>query len=226
MMRAMKIFACAMAASLHSSMGDVSQCCADNGVGDCKTTAPCVPGRQVCPPGLFGDHGSARHAAQFHVRDASCTLNDPNGPIYEPVHGVYHLHFQDHVGLHGGRTYGHAVSRDFAHWAHMPVSIWNDQPYDEKAIYTGSASVVDGKVIQVYPGLCDASKDTCPGGTNMCIAVPADPSDPLQTNWTKTEAATGAVNPVVAGIGRDPSTAWQTPDGEWLLTTFDTMVFG
>jgi sucrose-6-phosphate hydrolase SacC (GH32 family) len=108
----------------------------------------------------------------------------------------------------------------------MPISIWNDQPYDEKAIYTGSASVVDGKVVQVYPGLCDTKNADCPGGTNLCIAVPADPSDPLQTNWTKTEAATGVVNPVVPAIGRDPSTAWQTPDGEWRLTTFDTMVFG
>jgi len=105
----------------------------------------------------------------------------------------------------------------------MPISIWNDRPYDESAIYTGSASVVDGKVIQVYPGLCDTKNDDCPGGTNLCIAVPADPSDPLQTNWTKEGWAT---NPVVANIGRDPSTAWQTPDGEWLLTTFDTMVFG
>ena len=52
-----------------------------------------------------------------------------------------------HVGCRGGRTYGHAVSRDFVHWAHMPISIWNDRPYDEHAIYTGSATVVDGKVI-------------------------------------------------------------------------------
>ena len=46
------------------------------------------------------------------------------GPVYDPVHGVYHLHYQNHVGLHGGRTYGHAVSKDLTHWAHMPISIW------------------------------------------------------------------------------------------------------
>jgi len=201
---------------------DVSQCCADNGASGCKVKVPCAPGHQMCPPGPFGDHGSPRHAAQFHVRDESCTLNDPNGPIYDPVHGVYHLHFQDHVGLHGGRTYGHAVSRDFAHWAHMPVSIWNDQVYDESAIFTGSGTVVDGKVVQVYPGLCKTSDKGCPGGTNLCIAVPADPSDPLQTNWSKT----WATNPIVPATGRDPSTAWKTSAGEWRLTTFDTQTFG
>lgn len=102
---------------------------------------------KVCPPGPFG-----KNTPQFHVKDASCGENDPNGPSYDPVHGVYHLHYQNHVGLHGGRTYGHAVSKDMTKWAHMPDSIWNDQPYDASAIYTGSATVVNGTVVQVYPG--------------------------------------------------------------------------
>ena len=97
----------------------------------------------MCPPGPF------KNAPQFHVRDLSCGENDPNGPVYDPVHGVYHLHYQNHVGCRGGRTYGHAVSRDFVHWAHMPISIWNDRSYDEHAIFTGSATVVEGKVVQV-----------------------------------------------------------------------------
>jgi len=106
----------------------------------------------------------------------------------------------------------------------MPISIWNDHPYDEHAIYTGSATVVDGQVVQVYPGLCYSKFSTnCPGGTNLAIAVPADPTDPLQTNWTK-EVYT--VNPIVNNTGRDPSTAWKTPAGEWRLTTFDTVIMG
>jgi sucrose-6-phosphate hydrolase SacC (GH32 family) len=31
------------------------------------------------------------------------------------------------------------------HWARLPVAIWNDQPYDRVAIFTGSATVVNGK---------------------------------------------------------------------------------
>jgi len=78
--------------------------------------------------------------------------------------------------------------------------------------------------VQVYPGLCYPQfSDSCPGGTNLAIAVPEDPDDPLQTNWTK-EVFT--VNPIVNNTGRDPSTAWQTPSGEWRLTTFDTMIMG
>jgi beta-fructofuranosidase len=107
----------------------------------------------------------------------------------------------------------------------MPVSIWNDQPYDESAIYTGSATIVDGKVVQVYPGLCNTKGKDCPGGTNLCIAKPADPSDPLQTNWTKDAKLTGAVNPIFPNTGRDPSTAWKTKAGEWRLTTFDTNIY-
>ena len=202
-------------ASRQASMpDDVRTCLLSNG-----SLAPCGPGNQVCPPGPFG-----LDAPQFHVRDASCSENDPNGPVYDPVHGVYHLHYQNHVGCRGGRTYGHAVSRDLIHWAHMPVSIWNDHPYDEHAIYTGSATVVDGQVVQVYPGLCYGKfSDYCPGFTNLAIAVPADPTDPLQTNWSKD---TYTVNPIVNNTGRDPSTAWQTPAGEWRLTTFDTVIMG
>jgi hypothetical protein len=36
------------------------------------------------------------------------------------------------------------ISRDFVHWAHLPVAIWNDQWYDNAAIFTGSATVVNG----------------------------------------------------------------------------------
>jgi hypothetical protein len=126
-----------------SNLTDVANCLLTDG-----TMAPCGPGNQMCPPGPFG-----AASPQYHVRDASCGINDPNGPVFDPVHGVYHLHYQNHVGCRGGRTYGHAVSRDFVHWAHMPVSIWNDRSYDEHAIYTGSATVVDGKVVQIYPGL-------------------------------------------------------------------------
>ena len=177
---------------------DVGSCLLPNG-----TLAPCAPGNQMCPPGPFGDT-----APQFHVRDLSCGENDPNGPVFDPVHGVYHLHYQNHVGCRGGRTYGHVVSRDFTHWAHMPVSIWNDHSYDEHAIYTGSATVVDGKVVQVYPGLCYPQfSDYCPGGTNLAIAIPADPRDPLQTNWTKDVFT---VNPIVNNTGRGEAAARRT----------------
>ncbi len=54
----------------------------------------------------------------------------------------------------------------------------------------------------------------------QCIAVPADPSDPLLREWVKVPE-----NPIAAhppGVGeqdfRDPSTAWQQSNGTWVFT--------
>ena len=97
-------------------------------------------------------------------------------------------------------------------WAALPVSIWNGfdysstpprvTSYDNQAIYTGSAFVVDGAglggkgpgVIQLFPGLCKkqfypecVEKPGAPGTTGVVLAqaVPADYSDVLLTEWTK-----------------------------------------
>ena len=128
----------------------------------------------------------------------------------------------------------------------MPISIWNDQPYDDTAIFTGSAtvvdlpSVIDGggggggggteyTTVITYPGLCNSSLPGCPGGLNLALATPSNRSDPLQSNWTKHG---WSVNPVVPGPrfrdtgGGDPSSAWKTPAGEWRFTTQAGHVFG
>jgi sucrose-6-phosphate hydrolase SacC (GH32 family) len=155
-------------------------------------------------------------------------MNDPNGPVYDPVHGFYHMFYQDHLalpneGAGSGPVYGHAVSRDLTKWARLPVAIWNDKPYDSVAIFTGSATVVNGKMVQMYPGICDKKRyDNCVTGTNFNLAFPTNPdSDPLYHNWTKYEN-----NPVVNNTQRDPSTAWKTEYGEWRLTSYDTTTYG
>jgi len=182
------------------------------------TSATCGPGADRC------SKLDATNRPRFHVVDKTCNINDPNGPVYDQVHGVYHLFYQDHLAMPPGHgpDYGHAVSRDLAHWAHLHVAIWNDKKYDNEAIYTGSATVVDGKIVQLYPGLCNKNDwPSCPTGTNLAVAVPADPSDPLYKVWTKP-----AYNPIRNGTQRDPSTAWKTSSGEWRLTTFDTVIYG
>lgn len=133
--------------------------------------------------------------------------------------------YQDHLIIPSpgafGPDIGHVVSRDLVHWARLPVSIWNDRPYDENAIWTGSTTIVDGKPFIVYPGRCTIGGDFagCTTTTNYAMAVPSDPSDPFYTNWTK-DAAPGveiADNPIVNGTSDDPTTAWQTAHGEWRL---------
>jgi len=83
--------------------------------------------------------------------------------------------------------------------------VWNDQPYDNEAIFTGSATIVNGVPTMVYPGLCNKQDwPACGTGTLLAIALPADhANDPTLTNWTKP-----SYNPVVENTQRDPSTAW------------------
>jgi sucrose-6-phosphate hydrolase SacC (GH32 family) len=181
------------------------------------TTAPCGPGNERCSTPI-------EPAPRFHIMDPSCSMNDPNGPVYDHKHGVYHVFFQDHLAEPGGSgpVYGHVASRDLVHWTHLPVALWNDQPYDHEAVVTGSATVVGDEIIQIYPGVCtNTSWPRCPTGTNtIAIAVPADPADPLLTRWVKPSS-----NPILNGTQRDPSAAWLTVHGEWRFTTYDASLY-
>ncbi|KAH8080327.1 beta-fructofuranosidase [Aureococcus anophagefferens] len=198
------------------------------------TSGDCAPGFEFCGE-PFED------APTFHIMDQhGCGENDPNGPVFDPVHGVFHHFYQIHLAIPpgGGPDYGHVVSKNLVEWAPLPVAIWNGvdasngkpTPYDARAIFTGSAAVVDGAgpggaagVVQIYPGLCE--KETwanCSSGTNLALAVPADyAGDELLVHWTKP-----GYNPVVENTQRDPSTPWKTSAGEWRLRTYDSMVYG
>ena len=142
---------------------------------DTCTHGPCYPGNEQCAAPHAG-------APRFHLVDTrGCGLNDPNGPFWDPVHGVAHVFYQIHlaekaVSTQGrGSDWGHFVSRDLVTWASMPAAIWNglsldedawpprSTMYDTVAIFSGSALVVDGAgpggkgdgVVMFYPGLCD-----------------------------------------------------------------------
>ena len=95
-----------------------------------------------------------------------CGENDPNGPVFDPVHGVIHHFYQIHLAAKPGhgpdyglpnknirffsfvinrtpRT-GHFVSKDFVNWAAMPVAIWN--------------GLVNRLELLVYPyGICNCT---------------------------------------------------------------------
>uniref|UniRef100_A0A453QAK3 Uncharacterized protein n=2 Tax=Aegilops tauschii TaxID=37682 RepID=A0A453QAK3_AEGTS len=126
-------------------------------------------------------------------------------PMY--YRGRYHFFYQyNPTGVVWGNiTWGHAVSRDLVHWRHLPLAMVPDQWYDIHGVLTGSATILpNGTVIVLYTGKTDTSAQV------QCLALPADPADPLLVNWTKHPA-----NPVILpppGIGlqdfRDPTTAW------------------
>ena len=39
------------------------------------------------------------------------------------------------------------------HWTHLPVALWNDRWWDYTAVFSGSATIVDGEIIIMYPGI-------------------------------------------------------------------------
>ena len=202
--------------------------------------APCGPGNDRCNAA----HPFASYSATpaFHIQDDSCCENDPNGPCYDEKHGVFHLFFQKHLGH---IAWGHVVSRDLTHWARMPVAIWNSEPYDGQAIFSGSCmNSVPGfdppggtgggsGMVAIYPGVCTANSSvSCRYGTTVNLAWPANASDPLAGGaWTKAPfnpiaQVDGGVGPGGGGPpggGGDSSAAWQTASGEWRMITRDVV---
>jgi sucrose-6-phosphate hydrolase SacC (GH32 family) len=153
---------------------------------------PCGPSAQRCSPS--GWPASVRPV--YHLKDLSCGESDPNGPLYHAKHGMYHLFYQLGLGeansavpSGGGPIWGHCASRDLISWAHLPVPMWNDRWYDDVALFSGSATIVDGVPTLVYPGLCDTAHAGCRASGNgthhmdYVAAIPANLSDPLLRNW-------------------------------------------
>lgn len=73
-------------------------------------------------------------------------------------------------------VWGHAASKDLVTWKHLPVAIWNNHSYDGSGVWTGSATIVDGSPVLMFPGLG-------PGTEDMNLAHPADPTDPYLVEW-------------------------------------------
>src|SRR3972149_6996682 len=77
----------------------------------------------------------------FHFLAPAQWINDPNGPIF--YNGEYHLFYQhnpyddrwDHM------HWGHAKSKDLAHWEHLPIALWPSLEKGEGHCFSGCATV-------------------------------------------------------------------------------------
>jgi len=134
-------------------------------------------------------------------------------PVY--YKGVYHLFYQynPYSAIWGNMTWGHAISYDLVNWVHLEYALNPTEDYELGGCYTGSITILpNGKPIILYTGA-----DT-QNFQSQNLAFPKDPSDPLLREWVKSHH-----NPVIpANDGdidpanfRDPTTAWQGPDGVW-----------
>ena len=85
---------------------------------------PCCPTSGAVPPRCIpseatarcGAHGHPRPPAAgpaFHFHDSSCGSNDPNAPLWDPKHRLYHIFYQSHEP--GGTSWGHGVSADMVY---------------------------------------------------------------------------------------------------------------
>lgn len=163
-----------------------------------------------------GQISSDVHRTRFHFQPIRNWMNDPNGPMF--YRGYYHLFYQYNpdAAVWGNITWGHAVSTDLLQWSYLPIALRGDRWYDERGVWSGSATMRDDAATPVifYTGWTNESAQV------VCMAVPANASDPLLRDWSKADA----LNPVaVAPPGvppsafRDPTTAWRGADATWRL---------
>jgi len=89
----------------------------------------------------------------YHIAAPYGWVNDPNG--FSFFRGEYHFFYQHYPydTQWGPMHWGHVVSKDLAHWRHLPVALAPDQPYDVDytgGCFSGSAIEKDGKLYLIY----------------------------------------------------------------------------
>ena len=122
-------------------------------------------------------------------------MNDPNGPSYDPVSGLYHLFYQYNPAdvVWGNISWGHATSKDLVTWTDVTgwegydaVAIATGPPgsIDHGGIYTGTAQFLPVTANQSWglPLQC-GDTDGCDGQTILLVFYTAQ-----AVNGTETQA--------------------------------------
>lgn len=80
---------------------------------------------------------------QYHFSQYAHWNNDPNGLVY--YDGYYHLYYQHHPfnNYWGDMYWGHARSKDLAHWELLPICLFPDEDWGEGAGYMWSGSAYE-----------------------------------------------------------------------------------
>ncbi|WP_229359299.1 glycoside hydrolase family 32 protein [Flectobacillus major] len=161
------------------------------------------------------------HRPQYHFSPAKGWMNDPNGMFY--YEGEYHLFYQYYPDktVWGPMHWGHAVSKDLAHWENLPIALYPDSL---GYIFSGSA-VVDWKntsgfginnqpplvAIFTYHDMA-GEKSGRKDYENQGIAYSNDKG----RTWTKYVG-----NPVLKNNGttdfRDPKVIWDEARKQWVM---------
>ena len=80
---------------------------------------------------------------QYHFSQYAHWNNDPNGLIY--YDGYYNIYYQHHPynNYWGDMYWGHARSRDLAHWELLPICLFPDEDWNTGAGYMWSGSAYE-----------------------------------------------------------------------------------
>lgn len=90
----------------------------------------------------------------FHFLPPAYWMNDPNGPIF--FGGYYHMFYQfnPYGDDWGNMHWGHARSKDLAHWERLPIALWPSKEKGEEHCFSGSAAIdSDGRLRLFYTSI-------------------------------------------------------------------------
>ncbi|MFN8440855.1 MAG: glycoside hydrolase family 32 protein [Caldilineaceae bacterium] len=118
----------------------------------------------------------------YHFRPPALWMNDPNGPIYH--NGWFHLFYQfnPYGDEWGHMHWGHARSRDWVHWEHLPIALWPSLEQGEEHVFSGCAwHNGDGTPLLFYTSVKSGPKESRPPNEQWA----ARPLDEGLLTWEK-----------------------------------------
>lgn len=95
------------------------------------------------------DKVNPKHRHRFHLMPEIGWMNDPNGFIF--FEGYYHLFYQfyPYETKWGPMHWGHAKTKDFVHYTHLPVALAPDLAHED-GCFSGGATVYNKELLLMY----------------------------------------------------------------------------
>lgn len=89
---------------------------------------------------------------KLHLMPPNGWLNDPNGLCW--FNGEYHVFFQYSPGEPEGgmKHWGHYISEDLLHWEYAGIALSQEEVFESRGVYSGSALIKDEKMYLFYTG--------------------------------------------------------------------------
>lgn len=123
----------------------------------------------------------------YHLMPPAHWMNDPNGLVY--FQGYYHVFYQHHPygPQWGPMHWGHARTKDFITWEHLPMALAPSEDYDAGGCFSGSAVEKDGVLHLFYTGVREEGgkliQVQCLATSRDGIRFRKDHRNPLITNF-------------------------------------------